>query len=268
MILAVWVGGGRGRSLHLTPESPNKKHSMRYHTEHVYLTRYLLELRKRTNGYETPIQVTFDTLDKKYIPSPDFLNKLLIELKGELVPVEGESTRRPVIDGVENGGDGKFVILGSSKEKLDNFLKKIGVMSRADSGKTLPPVNMPNAVSWDRLRLVVNERYEVYAFYKDESGSGGTGNKLDFQDMGMKGRRVGIPGKLWGEFVNLAKKNGDYTYTPTYEDSARKTKETLAKCLRRRFDLSEDPFQKIEDRSYKTKFDFSYRENFPPLRHI
>lgn len=131
--------------------------------------------------------------------------------------------------------------------------------------RSLPAIQppLPHATTWERLHMIVNELFTVYVFYADEEGHEGNGMKIDFESLGMKARDKTKPGALWWEFQELAIKKGNYSYTVSNQGKRRKNKEKLTSLLQQRFELSDDPFDKIGSMLYKTKFSIEYQDGFP-----
>jgi len=235
---------------------------MHYTAEHIYLCKQLIALRKLTNGFETPITVDYTKLDHGLIVNLNVLKQLLSELTEERVPVEGESTREKMVKSIEDLGNNKFKLIGCSTEKLNRFLKKISPSNAHDI--VLSTINLPNAISWERLKMIINELNEVFVFYADEEGRTGNGIKIDFQDLGMKGRSSDKPGKLWWTFMQIAQMNGIYEYSLNDEVNSRKQKSEITKLLKVRFGLTDEPFTGLDLRKYKTKFEIRYEAEYPP----
>lgn len=225
----------------------------------------MLKLRGKVNGYETPITLDIAELDERLIPDAGFLKDRLSELAYELVPVEGEGSRKTVISHTEDHGDGGITVHGSSTEKLGYFLKQMSGTSATKTKIVLPTIDppLPPAIAWERISMIVNDLHEVYFYYLDEQRRKGGRRKIDFESLGMAGKGRNQPGELWGKFVQLAQNHGRYEYGRSSQSLGRQNKVALTSRLQERFQLSEDPFEKIEDMHYKTKFDIEYRDGFP-----
>lgn len=240
---------------------------MTYNAELSHLIKYMLRLRERKdlNGYETPIIVDIEELNRKLIPDLNFLNERLLELVNEYVPVEGEGSRKTVISHLEHLEGGKIKIHGSSTDKLRYFLKKMGGTDEAKAKMALPTIQppLPPAIEWKRIKMIVNELNEIHFYYLDEQGQEGQRRKIDFEDLGMAGPGKNRPGKLWGVFFSLARARGIYEYSKAGQSLGRQNKVAMTSRLQERFQLSEDPFEQIEDMRYKTKFLIEYRDGFP-----
>ncbi|MBP6945278.1 hypothetical protein KBD61_04925 [Patescibacteria group bacterium] len=101
---------------------------------YVYLLKEIMKIRKVTHGYESPIKVQINSLNKRHIPDTDTLNALLSSLKEEKIPVEGEAARKPVIGEFRLLDSSSIEILNSSTEKLGSFLSKLQGHSYTPTG--------------------------------------------------------------------------------------------------------------------------------------
>ena len=140
-------------------------------------------------------------------------------------------------------------------EKATRYAEKAHMLVLGDT-ETNEPSN--KADNWEQVSIDILDDHTVrYKIGKKEW------KRVNYAEFGFKDNRKGLPNKLWGIFLEIAKNiDGGLLKLPA-QSCVSKDIDRIRVILRQFFDVQEIPIKYDKKvRAYHVKFNFTYKQNY------
>lgn len=223
---------------------------MRNPPGYIYLINFLLNKTANQEGYDhDEIVFKFTDLHCTDIDSMPKLASMLNRFCKDKVPVEGESSKKTVIDSYEISEE-TIKLFNVTTERLERFKYKISGNEIKIASSRVLPISTNSAIKWENITIKFLNGHDVEIYIKN--GNIETKIEADCKRMDCYNSKTKKPNKQWELLTKLSENNGQLSWGSIWANNdSKKQKQILSdrfKYLFSKPDKKDPPF-------------YSYRKN-------